>query len=234
MVGVMGIATYKDLCIDADDREKAGPFWAAALGLEYVDDDPQDAVLRSPDAPEKSVWINVVPEPKTVKQRVHVDLLARSVEELLLLGASLLEPADEYGRAWSVLADPEGGEFCAFVREADKLPDYRMHELVIDCVEPRSIASWWAGVFGCALDGREDDNQWWLADIPGVPYGDWNFVPVPEPKTVKNRIHWDVNAESADALVAAGATILRPPDDEISWTVMADPEGNEFCAFVAT
>jgi hypothetical protein len=54
---------------------------------------------------------------------------------------------------------------------------------------------------------------------------------VPEPKTVKNRVHWDVNVESVDALVAAGATILRPRDDEIRWSIMADPEGNEFCAF---
>jgi hypothetical protein len=228
----MGIATYKDLCIDANDREKAGPFWAAALRLDYDDDDPQDAQLKDPDVPEKSVWINIVPEPKTVKQRVHIDVHAASIDELLALGATMLEPAEEHGRHWSVMADPEGGEFCAFVREPDKLPDYRMHELVIDCVEPRQIAQWWADVFGCGLDGRGDNDWWWLTDIPGVPYGDWDFVPVPEPKTVKNRIHWDVNTESVDALVAVGATVLRPRDDEIFWTVMADPEGNEFCAFV--
>jgi hypothetical protein len=35
-------------------------------------------------------------------------------------------------------------------------------------------------------------------------------------------------------LVAAGATVVREPDDEIRWTIMADPEGNEFCAFEAT
>jgi predicted enzyme related to lactoylglutathione lyase len=228
----MGIATYKDLCIDANNREKAGPFWAAALGLEYDDDDPQDALLKDRDVPEKSVWINIVPESRTAKQRVHLDVHAGSTDELRALGATMLEPADEFGRQWSVMADPEGGEFCAFVREPDKLPDYLMHELVVDCVEPRRIAQWWADVFGCALDGREDKEWWWLVDIPGVPYGDWDFVPVPEPKTVKNRIHWDVNTESVEALVEAGATVLRPRDDEIFWTVMADPEGNEFCAFV--
>ena len=57
------------------------------------------------------------------------------------------------------------------------------------------------------------------------------FQIVPEEKTVKNRIHWDVNTHSVDALVDAGATILRAPDAEITWTIMADPEGNEFCAF---
>jgi hypothetical protein len=232
MVARMGIATYKDLCIDANSREKAGPFWAAALGLDYLDDDPQDALLKG-DVPEKSVWLNIVPEPKTAKQRVHIDVLAGSVDELLTLGATMLEPAEEYDRRWSVMADPEGGEFCAFVREPDKLPDYRLYELVIDCAQPRAIAQWWADVFGCEIEGRADNNWWWLTDIPGLPYESWDFVPVPEPKTVKNRIHWDVNTESVDALVAAGATVLRRPDDEISWTVMADPEGNEFCAFVA-
>jgi len=228
----MGIATYKDLCIDVSDREKAGPFWASALGLAYDDDDPQDAVLTG-DVPEKTVWINVVDEPRTVKQRVHIDVHAGSVDELIGLGATMLEPAEETGRHWSVMADPEGGEFCAFVREPDKLPDYRLHELVIDCVEPRRIAQWWADVFGCPIDGREDKGWWWISDIPGLPFGDWDFVPVPEPKTVKNRIHWDVTVESVDDLVAAGATVVRPRDDEISWTVLADPEGNEFCAFTA-
>ena len=57
------------------------------------------------------------------------------------------------------------------------------------------------------------------------------FVPVPEPKTVKNRIHWDVLAPDVDALLAAGATLLRAPDDDIGWHVLADPDGNEFCVF---
>jgi glyoxalase superfamily protein len=56
-------------------------------------------------------------------------------------------------------------------------------------------------------------------------------VPVPEPKTVKNRIHLDVTTGSVDDLVAAGATVLRAKDDEIGWAVLADPDGNEFCAF---
>ena len=57
------------------------------------------------------------------------------------------------------------------------------------------------------------------------------FVPVPEPKTVKNRIHIDVTTPSVETLVGAGAKVLRRPDGEVDWTVLADPEGNEFCAF---
>ncbi len=58
------------------------------------------------------------------------------------------------------------------------------------------------------------------------------FTRVPEPKTVKNRIHWDVRGDVAP-LVAAGARVLREPGGDIHWTVLADPEGNEFCVFDA-
>ncbi len=131
-----------------------------------------------------------------------------------------------------MLTDPEGGEFCVFVREPDALTDHRLYELVIDAVDPKAIATWWSTVLGTEIGGQEDDQWWWLEEVLGMPFEGWSFVPVPEPKTVKNRIHWDVTVAAIDDLVRAGATVLRPQDDEIHWTVMADPEGNEFCAFV--
>jgi hypothetical protein len=57
------------------------------------------------------------------------------------------------------------------------------------------------------------------------------FGGVPEPKTVKNRIHWDVDTDDLQLLLDHGASVLRERDETIGWTVMADPEGNEFCAF---
>ena len=65
--------------------------------------------------------------------------------------------------------------------------------------------------------------------IAGAPFESIVFVAVPEPKTIKNRVHVDVTTDDIDGLVAAGAGVLRPRDQEIAWTVMADPEGNEFC-----
>jgi hypothetical protein len=56
------------------------------------------------------------------------------------------------------------------------------------------------------------------------------FGAVPEPKTMKNRIHWDVWGDT-ETLLGAGATLLRARDTEIGWDVLADPEGNEFCVF---
>jgi hypothetical protein len=46
-------------------------------------------------------------------------------------------------------------------------------------------------------------------------------------------VHWDVWG-STEELVAAGARVLRPRDDEIGWDVLADPEGNEFCVLPAS
>jgi hypothetical protein len=60
-----------------------------------------------------------------------------------------------------------------------------------------------------------------------MPFDAWVFGPVPEPKTVKNRMHWDVYGDVAD-FEARGATRLW---DMPRWTVLADPEGNEFCVF---
>ena len=49
---------------------------------------------------------------------------------------------------WTVLADPEGGELCAFVRPPERLLAYRLLELVVDAVDPARIAAWWADRLG--------------------------------------------------------------------------------------
>jgi len=48
---------------------------------------------------------------------------------------------------------------------------------------------------------------------------------------VKNRVHWDVEVADVGLLVDAGATLLRPQGSDLDWHVLADPQGNEFCAF---
>ena len=212
-------ATYKDLSLDAGDPQRLGRFWAAALGLERADLDDGDVVLRGP-TPQHTVWVNRVPEPKTVKNRMHLDVYAGTVAELLDRGATVL---DEFPR-WTVLADPEGGEFCAFVRETP--PADRLYEVGLDCADPRALAGWWAELLG----GRfvdEGEEYCWVADIPCAPFDSLDLAPVPEPKIGKNRVHLDVVGDAGE-IAARGATVL----DELSrWTVMADPEGNEFCVF---
>ena len=216
------MAAFKDLCIDAVDDERMGRFWAAALGLDREEHPGATWSLAGP-SPQHRLWVNRVSEPVTVKQRVHFDVHAASVADIEALGATRL-PGDF---PWTVMSDPEGGELCVFVRA--EVPDYRLYEIGVDAVDPALIAAWWATVLGAHLVSDERGFSY-LESIPGAPFESIDFAPVPEPKTVKNRVHWDVTG-SVDDLLAAGASLLRPADDEIGWSVLADPEGNEFCVF---
>ena len=229
----MAIARWKDLCIDAVDAHRVAHFWGALLGLEVDLHDDGDAALRG-DTPEETIWVNAVPEGRTVKQRVHIDLDVASVDAVLALGATMVLPASESGFRWSVLADPEGGELCAFEREGvPASPPARIYELIVDTDTTASagaLAAWWADVWGgTAVDDERGFS--WVEGIPGTPFATVDFGPVPEPKTVKNRIHWDVTCDDVPGLVARGATVLAERTPATNWHVLADPGGNEFCAF---
>jgi hypothetical protein len=222
----MSVARFKDLCVDVTWPSAMTPFWGQVLGLTSPADNPEVLVG---DRPQKTIWINKVPEPRTVKQRVHLDVHTSAIDELVKLGATVLSPITDE-QHWAVLADPEGGEFCGFVRET--VPEYRLMELVVDSADPEAQARWWAGVVGGDVSHDPGKPWYWLENVPGLPFPYWVFVPVPEPKTVKNRIHWDVTADELRPVIDAGATLLRAKDDEIGWNVCADPEGNEFCVFL--
>lgn len=228
-VGGMALAAYKDLCIDAADPARLGRFWADALRLELHLHDDGDAHLTGP-TPQHTVWINRVPEPKTVKHRLHLDVHVASIEEVVALGATVVDSESQNSSTlgWTLMADPEGGEFCAFVRE--KPPELRLYELAQDCADAAATAGWWAKLIGGRLV-HDDEGFSYIEEIPGAPFDSMTFAPVPEPKTVKNRVHIDVTTADLAAIVAAGATVLAEPTEQTPWTVLSDPEGNEFCAF---
>jgi glyoxalase superfamily protein len=223
----MAIAAFKDLCLDAADPEVVGRFWSAAFGLPLEKRDDGDAAVHGP--PLDHLWIDRVPEPKVVKNRVHLDVHA-DAGALVELGATLLA---DHGR-WQVLADPEGNELCAFPDPdppaAGEAPA-RPFAVCVDSADPMALADWWADVLG----GTRGDagNPRWIHGGAGLGSLVFKCVPVTDPRVAKNRCHWDVTADDVDRLVAAGATVLRARDDEIAWTVMADPQGNEFCAFTS-
>jgi hypothetical protein len=220
------LATFQDLCLDAVDPALASSFWAPALDLHVERREEAHWMLTGP-TPQHTLWINRVPEPRTVKQRVHLDLNVTDVAEAEAWGARVLETFP----GWTVMADPEDGELCLFVRDAPIRA--RLYEIVVDVgttpQEAHEMAQWWARVMGGEVGRTDDDGGFsWIGEVPGLPYDGIVFGPVPEPKTVKNRIHWDVTTPDLDALVDAGASIV---DRQPRWTVMADPAGNEFCAF---
>jgi catechol 2,3-dioxygenase-like lactoylglutathione lyase family enzyme len=216
------LAAFKDICLDAADAERAARFWAAALGLRVGERRGSVIRLDGP-GPRYTVWVNAVPEPRTVKNRLHLDVHTRSVAELEALGAAVLDDT----LPWTVMADPDGGEFCAFVRAEP--PPLRLYEIVLDAHDPAAAAAWWARLLGGRLD--QDGDGWGIGDVPGAPFAWFCVNPTADPKAAKNRVHVDVRTDDLDAVLAHGARLLRPQGGDIAWHVLADPEGNEFCAF---
>jgi predicted enzyme related to lactoylglutathione lyase len=109
-----------------------------------------------------------------------------------------------------------------------------LHHIVVDTRDLPRLARFWAQ----ALHWRilsEHENEIVVGPDENAPVG-LCFMPVDDPKTVKNRLHLDVTTSAADRdaeidrLITLGA---RPVDvgqtGQESWTVLADPEGNEFC-----
>jgi hypothetical protein len=216
--------TYQDLCVDVTDLDAGAAFLGPLLGLGV--EERRERVLRLGDGtPAHTVWLNLVGEERTVKNRVHLDVHVASVEEVLAAGARVLDDR----QPWTVLTHDQAGELCVFVRPPEQLRPYRVYELVVDCVDHARVAAWWAARFG--VEVQDDGESTWLEGGGGPPW-EMVFATVPERKRVKNRVHWDV-VGSTPALLAAGATLLRARDEEISWDVLADVEGNEFCVFAA-
>jgi len=113
-----------------------------------------------------------------------------------------------------------------------------LRTLTIDCHDPYVLAQFWQQVLDGYAEDPDDPNH------PGDPAAflrgtgpNLLFVPVPEPKVVKNRLHIDLvptdrtREEEVYRLVRLGATLVddRREPDGTGWAVLADPEGNEFC-----
>lgn len=108
----------------------------------------------------------------------------------------------------------------------------RLYQVVIDARDPQALARFWADVLGQRVLCATRDEVIVGADEQAYP--GLCFVPVPEGKAVKNRLHLDLDPDDRDAeverIVALGATRVDVGQGpEVSWVVLADPEGNEFC-----
>jgi catechol 2,3-dioxygenase-like lactoylglutathione lyase family enzyme len=127
----------------------------------------------------------------------------------------------------------------------------RWYSVVVDCRDFKAQSRWWAEALGWRVALEADDEVAVVPphaldqghDVPVLERGpSLVFVPVPEGKAVKNRLHIDL-APPADGdqeaevrrLEALGATRVDVGQDPgtATWVVMADPEGNEFCVLTA-
>ena len=199
------LAAFKDLCIDAVDPRPLGRFWAETLGSTSGSARTAGAADRADPAANRVD--QPVPEPVTVKQRVHLDVHAGSVEEVLARGATSRSDRPRIAGRWS--ATRRAGS-CASSSGTRFRPG-RLYEMVVDCADPQSLAAWWADVLGGRPEYDDEHGGRRSRTVPGAPFEYLVFVPVPEPKTVKNRIHWDVDVPDlepcrAGARCSASAT----------------------------
>lgn len=106
----------RQLALDGNDLDALVDFWLAALGYELDHRDEGYAILRDPDGTEPRVFLQQVPETKLGKNRAHFDIAvpdeAEAVERLVGLGARVLWRENYPTHHWTVLADPQGNEFC--------------------------------------------------------------------------------------------------------------------------
>lgn len=113
----------------------------------------------------------------------------------------------------------------------------KLGNITIDCNDVPLVAAFWSAALERPLDERASNE--WFASIggkdPNRTEPAWYFAKVPESKRAKNRMHVDLTSPDPDAvtrLVALGARIVgehEVPGGSHRWTVMEDPEGNEFC-----
>ena len=155
---------------------------------------------------------------------------------MLVHRASLAcRPASMTGRPgchFAITSVPRRGRVRA-MREGQGV---KLSNITIDCADVLLVARFWSAVLERPLEERSSE---YFASIGGTDPGRsepaWYFAKVPEAKQAKNRVHVDVTTPDPDAvtrLLALGATVIgehEVPGGSHRWTVMQDPEGNEFC-----
>jgi hypothetical protein len=230
---------------DCADPASQARFWSAALGWEIGYHEDQEAAVwptgySYPEPTALPLVFVTVPEPKTTQNRLHLDLATTSVEHqrseverLLGLGAK----AADIGQGdvpWTVLADPEGNEFCVL----DPRPVYRdtgpVAAVVCGCADPAAVAGFWELASGFARHESADDFVSLRSRARTGPF--LELLRVPGRKTVKDRVHLDLRpwaeadqGAAVAGLIAAGATLADVGRGDVNWTVLADPGGGEFC-----
>jgi hypothetical protein len=197
-----------------------------------------------PDPAVFCIDVVTVPDPETVKYRVHLDLATTSADQHAELVGRLTDlgatPADvgQGDVPWTVLADPEGNVFCVLEPREIYRDTGPIAAVVVDCADPRVMARFWDEATDWTLHEVTDD-QARLRSAEGVgPY--LEFLRTPEVRTWWSRAHLDVAPYSGDdqaaevaRLRALGAADADIGQGDVPWKVLSDPEGNEFCVLSA-
>ncbi|GAA4606955.1 catechol 2,3-dioxygenase-like lactoylglutathione lyase family enzyme [Actinoplanes octamycinicus] len=232
--------------LKARDDSVVGRFWAEALG--WVARSavpgatlvaPEGFVWTEPDAP---VCLDViaVPELATVRYRAYLELATISAEHRAALVARLRErgatPVDtgRDGTPGTVLADPEGNEFRVLEPRDAARGAGPIAAVVIACADPRAMARFWGEAMGWTPHEITADHARLRSASGSGPFLEFRRTSALD--EIRHRLHLDVvpyrgsdQVTEVARLRDLGATPADVGQGDVSWVVLADPEGNEFC-----
>jgi hypothetical protein len=228
------------LCFDANDPLRLASFWVGALGWEISEDAGDEIRLVPMDGTRFVIDFSPTTERKQGKNRIHLDLTSTSADEqsetvhrLVDLGARLVDIGQDPDSDHVVLADPEGNELCV-VEPGNFVADGGfIGSITCDASGP-DVGYFWSEALGWPLVWDQDQET-----AIRAPDGTGQFItfgpPLPR-KLGKNRLHLDIappadgdQQAEVDRLISLGASRVDIGQRDVSWVVMADPDGNEFC-----
>jgi predicted enzyme related to lactoylglutathione lyase len=229
------------LCFDARDPRALGEFWAGVLGWEPAADRADGAVTLLP-ADDTGFRLRFLPsdEPKVGPNQMHFDLTSTSladqqetVARALGLGGRHIDVGQRPEEGHVVLADPEGNEFCViepgnrFLAECGFIG-------AVSSDGSQQVGYFWSEALGWPLVWDQDEETA-IRSPHGGPKITWGGPPV-TPKAGRNRLHYDLSpaagtdpATEVERLVSLGASLIGTGPSHAGATVLADPDGNEFC-----
>ncbi len=229
--------------LKARDDVVLGAFWAEALGWGLDSERPGVTNLEPvgftwPDPSAVCVDLVRVPDPESVRYRVHIELATASeahraelVARLEKLGATLVGTGRDGA---TVMADPEGNVFGVLEPRALHRDTGPIATVVVDCADARAMVRFWGEAIGWTVHELTDERALLRAAQGVGPY--LEFRRTPDDEVVWTRLHLDVRpgpivdqAKEVARLEGLGATRADVGQGDASWVVLADPEGNEFC-----
>ncbi|WP_040797883.1 VOC family protein [Nocardia higoensis] len=222
---------------DADQPRGLAGFWAELLGWTVLLDTPErvDVAASDPAGCDVALSFRPATAAKSGKNRLHLDLCSRTtghqreqVRRALTSGARHID-LGQGAAPWTVLADPEGNEFCVLEPREQYAGTGTLAAIVIDAVDPDRLSDFWSRTLGWPVTRRGPD----LVGLrSATDLGSWlEFARSRDASDRRGRLHldleiWSGYAEELTRLCVAGAT---PVDGGTpAAAVLADPEANEF------
>ena len=229
------------LCFDANEPLRLARFWAEALRWEVDDETGDEIGLVPTDDTRFRILFEPVFEKKSGRNRNHLDLTTTSIDDqdetvagLVELGACHIDIGQGPDEGHVVLADPEGNEFC-IIEPGNNFLAGCGRVGAINCDGTRESGYFWSAALGWPLVWDQDEETAIRAPDGTGPLITWSGPPL-MPKIGKNRLHLDIappehgdQRAEVDRLVSLGAARVDIGQGDVSWVVMADPDGNEFC-----